>query len=164
MTNTLNALTGIDGSSNTSAKRKRARPLLVVHSGNTTIGPVASLRMLFRGLASPARPLNGGTCPVMQSISRSDTVWKPWIGTRAAGERVAEDEMAAEPVPVRRPGALALDVLMRERYWSIGAGFGRTNTGLNLPENEDIDATARKRRPTGKTTIELPPMMSSLTR
>lgn len=133
MTNTLNAFTGIDDSSNTSAKLNNARPLLVVHSGNTTMGRSASLRILLRGLASPARPLNGGTAPVKRRIVRRETVRKPWIGMRTDGGRDPV-EIVAEPVPVRRPGVLDLDVSTREESFSIGAGIGRTKIGSNLQE------------------------------
>ena len=58
------------------------------------------------------------------------------MGRRAAGGRDASEEIAAEPVPVRRPGVLGFDESMWEWYFSMRGTFGRTNIGSNLPERK----------------------------
>ena len=56
------------------------------------------------------------------------------MGTRGVGARAAGDEMAAEPVPVRRPGVRATGELARaEGSGKSEAEYtGSTKTGLNL--------------------------------
>lgn len=47
---------------------------------------------------------------------------------------MAEFEIAAEPVPVRRPGVLAVGMEVLESSWT-GSVIGRTNVGSNLGRN-----------------------------
>lgn len=56
------------------------------------------------------------------------------MGTRTTGGRDAGEEIAAEPVPVRRPGVFGFGESARGWCFSIAGTFGRTNIGLNLSE------------------------------
>ena len=123
----------------TSANRSRPRPLLVVHSGNTTTGPCArfltSSKLSYFSLSFEVWV---GILPVWAIMDQSDTTLKPrtfagGVGFRFLEANVAEFEIAAEPVPVRRPGVLAVGVggAFMESSWT-GSVIGRTNTGSNL--------------------------------
>lgn len=109
----------------TSANLSKARPLLVVHSGNTTTGPLADCLISSSDLGST--PLSEGVPPIVRIISHRVAVRKPRMLVRGRAEGV---EMFAEPVPVLRPGADVGDV--RRVAGSISSGMGRTNVGLNL--------------------------------
>ena len=76
MTNILYSVTGTVCPLKTSANRSNARPLLVVHSGNTTTGRSARRRMSSRLLDfdSP-RATGGGTHPVKFTMDNKDT-WR----------------------------------------------------------------------------------------
>jgi hypothetical protein len=54
------------------------------------------------------------------------------MGARGAGGRDAGEDIAAEPVPVRRPGVLEVGVPAREERIVTGVVTGRTKIGLNL--------------------------------
>ena len=70
-------------------------------------------------------------------MDQSETTLKPrtfaWgVGCRFLEANVAEFEIAAEPVPVRRSGVLAVGVEeVLESSWT-GSVTGRTNVGSNL--------------------------------
>ena len=70
-------------------------------------------------------------------IDQSETTLKPTTFARGVGCRFleaneAEFEIAAEPVPVRRPGVWTLDTdEVVESSWT-GSVIGRTNVGSNL--------------------------------
>jgi hypothetical protein len=108
MINTLYCLTGIGvAGSKTSAKRSSPRPLLVVHSGNTTTGLSTFLLISSKETApSDGSPYVEGVCPNEQSIFHNDTLWKPVIGVRCIVPFLLR-LIAADPVPVRRPGVLS---------------------------------------------------------
>lgn len=78
-----------------------------------------------------------GIFPVQDIIDQSETTLKPSTFARGVGCRfleanVAEFEIAAEPVPVRRPGVWMLDAEgVAESSWT-GSVTGRTNVGSNL--------------------------------
>ena len=126
----MNALTGteIEGS-NTSANRSRPLPLLVVHSGKTTTGLLDAFLMLSSDLdPSNGSPFVDGVCPSDERIFHSDTWWKPVIGIRCM-EPDLLIVMAAEPVPVRRPGTVG--VVSVWTGWGVGA-TGSMNIGSKL--------------------------------
>jgi hypothetical protein len=101
--------TGILGglSPNICANLSNARPLLVVHSGNTTTGPRALFRISSRGriaLEEEALIPNGGIHPVTESILKSDTSQNPMIRLWDCGvDAIVGNETFAEPVPVLLP-------------------------------------------------------------
>ena len=70
-------------------------------------------------------------------IDQSETTLKPRTCARGVNCRfleanVAEFEIAAEPVPVRRPVVLAVEVVdVSESSWT-GSVIGRTKVGSNL--------------------------------
>lgn len=134
MTNTLNFWTGTSIPEKTSAKRRRPLPLLVVHSGKTTTGRSALPRMFSNVVYSGMSAGEAGVAPVDAMRVRSETGLKPRILERGVGMRVEGDEIAAEPVPVRRPGVLVTGAEPREFVGSVLAGSqtGNTNIGLNL--------------------------------
>ena len=104
ITNTLNSFTGtgMEGSK-TSANRSRPRPLLVVHSGKTTTGLLAEVRMLSSDFdPSKDSPLVDGVCPREESTFQRETWWKPVIGMRCIAPSLLI-AIAAEPVPVCLP-------------------------------------------------------------
>lgn len=76
----------------------------------------------------------GGTEPVARSMVSIETGWKPMMRERAVGVRVAGEEMAAEPVPVRRPGVrvTGVEVLADGSGSSRVSHTGSTNNGSNL--------------------------------
>ena len=73
-------------------------------------------------------------------MDQSETTLKPrifaWgVGCRFLEANVAEFEIAAEPVPVLRPGVLTIWVgEVSESSWT-GSVIGRTNVGSNLDGN-----------------------------
>lgn len=139
MTKTLYLITGSLTSPNTSANRSSARPLLVVHSGNTTTGLSALLRMPSSVSAScVAADSATGSRPVAASMESSETRRKPTMGMRVEGARVDGEEMAAEPVPVRRPGVREMgeEVCVGAAGMSSVSQTGRTNIGLKLGGEE----------------------------
>jgi hypothetical protein len=131
MTKSLNFLTGILSPRKSSAKRSIPRPLLVVHSGKTTMGRSALWRISPRLLGFSAVRPYGGTCPVRCKIANSDTWRKPRIGFRSL-KALLDVDILAEPVPVRRPGVVAVGVCEASRGTSMASNMGRTNIGLNL--------------------------------
>ena len=131
-------ITGTFTPRKTSAKRSSARPLLVVHSGNTTTGRSA-LRRTSSSVSGRAdvEPAMSGRCPVESIMESRPTRRKPTMGTRCVGLRAeeAEGEMAAEPVPVRRPGVreMGVDVdLSGDVERSSVSQTGRRKIGLKL--------------------------------
>lgn len=76
--------------------------------------------------------------PVAWMIDRSDTCRKPRIWARGVDFRVLGDEMAADPVPVRRPGVLVIGLEESVGFVgrSTGEETGSTNIGLKLKVNE----------------------------
>lgn len=133
ITKTLNPLTGT-AMLNTLANRSSPLPLLVVHSGNTTIGRLAVFLISSIDEAG-ADPDVVGTCPVKLIIWSRETCLNPTIGIRVDGVRAA-CWMFAEPVPVLRPGVYAMGVADPEDDLGVeltsGEGTGRMKTGLNL--------------------------------
>ena len=103
ITNTLNLRTGTLIPENTSAKRSIPRPLLLVHSGKTTSGLSAFARIASKLENSAPCANSPGTWPVADSIDSNDAERNPNTLARGVGVRV-DEETAAEPVPVRRPG------------------------------------------------------------
>ena len=81
-----------------------------------------------------------GILPVWAIMDQSETTLKPrtfaWgVGRRFLEANVAEFEMAAEPVPVLRPGVWTARVEeVSESSWT-GSVIGRTNVGSNLHRN-----------------------------
>ena len=78
-----------------------------------------------------------GRCPVESIMESRPTRRKPTMGTRCVGLRAeeAEGEMAAEPVPVRRPGVreMGVDVdLSGDVERSSVSQTGRRKMGLKL--------------------------------
>lgn len=134
MMNTLKPETGTLTPLNTSANLSIPRPLLVVHSGKTTTGPFARLRISSNVCGALLRLAEAiGSRPVCCSIARNDASRNPTIAVRALGV-FAGDEIAAEPVPVRRPGVRAGGVEGAEdcREKASESYTGMRNTGLNL--------------------------------
>jgi len=142
MRKTLYPFTGVSLSSlKTSANRSKPRPLLVVHSGNTTTGPCARFLTCSKlSCFSLSLEVGVGILPVWVIMDQSETTLKPstfaWgIGFRFLDANVAEFEIAAEPVPVLRPGVLTGGVEeVSESSWT-GSVIGRTNVGSNLRKN-----------------------------
>jgi len=140
MRKTLYPFTGIFLSClKTSANRSKPRPLLVVHSGNTTTGPFA-LFLTSSKLSCFSLSLEVwvGILPAWVIMDQSETTLKPrifacGIGCRFLDANVAEFEIAAEPVPVLRPGfwTVGVEVEVSESSWT-GSVIGRANVGSNL--------------------------------
>lgn len=80
MMKTWNFFTGIF-SWNTSAKRSKPLPLLVVHSGKTTTGLEALRRISSSGSAAEVNQY-GGAFPVCEIIDNRETCRNPVIGIR----------------------------------------------------------------------------------
>ena len=98
-----------------------------------TIGLSALLRISSKELYSPTSVREAGTKPVAARMPIRDTLRKPKMSDRGVGVRVDGDEMAAEPVPVRRPGFTESGVEAREvTERSTGSVTGRRNIGLKL--------------------------------
>lgn len=138
----LYCLTGTLGPSpNTCANRSRARPLLVVHSGNITTGARAVFLISSRDRAcvnDGASAPKGGTLPVEESIVRRETSLKPRIGLRERGvDAVVGSETLADPVPVLRPVARAEDLVL-STFSTGGVATGRTKTGLKRNASQRI--------------------------
>ena len=132
ITNTLYPIIGTCLSVNISANLSSPRPLLVVHSGNTTIGRSTVFRISSRLLALAALS-SRGTCAVAQMMESNDTRRNPVIGIGVLTDLVEVECIAAEPVPVRLPGVFMTGIDSCE----AGSGViceltGRTKTGLNL--------------------------------
>jgi hypothetical protein len=105
MTNTLYFLTGTVSCEKTLEKRSIPRPLLVVHSGNTTMGLSAFFLISSRLVESDseARTPYGGAWPVRRNTDSSETRRNPRTGTLAL-TALPWDDIFADPVPVRLPG------------------------------------------------------------
>jgi hypothetical protein len=86
---------------NTCANLNTPLPLLVVHSGKTTIGPFDVDLTSSNDLTCPVCE-DVGIFPTYVIICRRDTEENPVIDIRLA--RDCFDEICAEPVPVLRPG------------------------------------------------------------
>ena len=147
MRNTLRPFTGVSFSCvKTFANRSKPRPLLVVHSGNTTTGPCARFLTSSKlSYFSLSLEVWRGFLPVWVIMFQSETTLNPRTFARGVGFRfleanVAEFEIAAEPVPVRRPGVWVVVVEgTSESSWT-GSVTGRTNVGSNLrrcPNRQD---------------------------
>lgn len=109
--------------------------MLVVHSGKTTIGLFASLRIVSRDVYVTCWVDVDGTAPVADIIDNRDTSLNPITLERGAGVRVEGEEIAAEPVPVRLPGVMVIGfAFLLEAVLSVltGSQTGETNTGSNL--------------------------------
>jgi hypothetical protein len=131
MTNTLNPFTGTGQYLKSSANLRRPRPLLVVHSGKTTTGRFAELRISSRLKYLPL-DASRAVPPVYMIICRRDTLRKPAIFTRRARGLVG-CEIAAEPVPVLRPVARVSRCVSCCCTGSLLTG--RTNMGSKLGSN-----------------------------
>jgi hypothetical protein len=118
----------------TSAKRSMPRPLLVVHSGNTTTGRSAPRTICSSGSAGPGPTANGGTRPAARSIVQREARRKPLSAILELGARVAGEEMAAEPVPVLRPGVLVTGAEVTAASWGRDTGSGSTKIGSKLTD------------------------------
>lgn len=68
------------------------------------------------------------------SMDRSESSRKPWIGSRLVVGRLDGVDMAADPVPVRRPGVVLLTVGFADDVSedSICDVTGRIKIGSNL--------------------------------
>lgn len=118
---------------NTFAYLNKPRPLLVVHSGKTTTGRSALLRMSSKALYDTPSCALRGTVPVADNMPRRETWRKPKTLERAAGARAEGEEIAAEPVPVRRPGVWVIGVDERDAgERSTASHTGRRKSGLKL--------------------------------
>ena len=74
-----------------------------------------------------------GRCPVDEIMESSPTRRKPVMGTRCLGALLAGVAMAAEPVPVRRPGVREMgDDFSAGRERSSVSHTGRRKIGLKL--------------------------------
>ncbi len=74
-----------------------------------------------------------GRCPVEETMDSRPTRRKPMIGTGCVGALPADVEMAAEPVPVRRPGVREMGVVFSKGgVVSSFSQTGRRNIGLKL--------------------------------
>lgn len=122
----------------TLANRSKPRPLLVVHSGNTTTGPCTRFltcsKLSYFSLSSE---IWVGILPVYVIMDQSETTLKPSTFTRGVGRRffeanVAEFEIAAEPVPVLRPGVWTVGAEEVSGSSWTGSVIGKTNVGSNL--------------------------------
>lgn len=129
ITNTLKDLAGTATPLKTSAKRNKPRPLLVVHSGNTTTGRLAFRRISSKLQTFPAALV--GTWPVTASIVPRDTCRNPVMGIFGLDARFG-DEILADPVPVLRPGVpvIGANFCVAESISSTALTAGRTNIGL----------------------------------
>ena len=108
--------------------------MLVVHSGKTTIGLLALLRIVSRELYVVCSDVVDGVVPVADMIDSRDTSLKPRTLERGVGVRAEGEEIAAEPVPVRRPGVTVIGLELRDVAFSVvgGSHTGRTKIGSNL--------------------------------
>lgn len=72
--------------------------------------------------------------PVLLSMDRSETSRKPWTGSRVTVGRLDGVDIAADPVPVRRPGVVLLTVGFIDDVSedSICGVTGRIKMGSNL--------------------------------
>lgn len=70
------------------------------------------------------------------------------MGTRGVGARAAGEEMAAEPVPVRRPGVRVIGELGVAACCacSPAALTGNTKIGLNLMKEMSISGKNKQRQ------------------
>lgn len=88
--------------------------------------------------ATPSKP-NGGSLPVEDSILSNDTSRKPIIGLRSReADGVVGREMLADPVPVRRPVILIVDLVFSSLLVVGGMAIGSTKTGLNRNASQRI--------------------------
>ena len=129
-----------------SANRSNPRPLLVVHSGNTTIGWSAWWHMcskLSNFVFESAE--YGGTCPVKFTMDNNDTLRNPSTGIRALAALFGEG-ILAEPVFVRPPvlWTVAVDFWDDNEVFSTVPQTGSTNIGLKLDRNEFRKKEKRK--------------------
>jgi len=133
MTKTWHPLAGTT-SWNTLAKRRSPRPLLVVHSGNTTTGRPADLRISLSGRTPEPFVKYGGRRPVRHIICRRETWRNPLIGIDGTAECFWGDWILAEPVPVTLPGLFVMGAEWLILFSNSGrnSGTGSTNTGLQL--------------------------------
>lgn len=131
----LNFRTGTSMPVKISGNLSNPLPLLVVHSGKTTTGRSALMRIASRleNSAFSSSTYSPGTWPVAASMESRETRRKPRTFARGVGVREEEDEIAAEPVPVLRPGVTlsgAEDFAALPR--STGAHTGKTKIGSKL--------------------------------
>ena len=136
MTKTWYPLTGTF-SWKTLAKRRSPRPLLVVHSGNTTIGRPADLRISSSECIRESFVKYGGKRPARHMICRRETWRNPLIEIGGIAECFWEDWILAEPVPVALPGLFVIETEFFRSFSSSGrnSGIGSTKTGLQLFES-----------------------------
>lgn len=108
--------------------------MLVVLSGKTTIGLFALLRIVSRELYMVCSVVVDGTAPVADIIDSRDTSLKPRTLERGVGVRAEGEEIAAEPVPVRRPGVTVIGLELLDVAFSVvgGSHTGRTKIGSSL--------------------------------
>jgi hypothetical protein len=133
MTKMLYSLIGtVDSCWKTAANLSKPRPLLVVHSGKTTSGR-STVRLMSSRDSAFAVGRKGGTEPVACIIESREMGLKPRIRERAVGVRMDGEEIAAEPVPVRRPGVRVTGLEVEDIAGeSEGSHAGNTNMGSNL--------------------------------
>ena len=133
---TPNFLVGTCSLGNIFENLNSPRPLLVVASGNTTIGLSACIWMSSNFKQDVVVAPYGGTRPVRKIISRREVMRNPRNVPR--GEACRVEVMFAEPVPVRRPGVW-LTIPSRPGVGVVtfnGSKTGRTKIGLNLPKEK----------------------------
>jgi hypothetical protein len=118
--------------SNTSANRSKPRPLLVVHSGKTTMG-LSEWRHMSSKLSGPAllSTKYGGTRPVEFTMLSNDTGENPRIEFRVFRALFGE-ETSVGSVRMRRPGLRAIGDGLGGCDDGAPSHTGRTNTGLKL--------------------------------
>jgi len=142
MTKILYPLTArvVDSCWKTAANLSRPRPLLVVHSGKTTIGRSALRLMSSSDDTVLAVGKKGGASPVAWSIDNRETGLKPRMRERAVGARTGGEEIAADPVPVRRPGVRVTGLEVEDSIAGEyrGSHAGNTNMGSNRNANHRI--------------------------
>jgi hypothetical protein len=128
MTNTLYSLAGTTSCEKTFENRSIPRPLLVVHSGNTTTGLSALFLISSRLTKSDpaARAPYGGAWPVRRIADSRETRLNPRIGTIALAA-LFRDDIFADPVPARLPGGRT-----EGRESARGSVIGSKKIGLNL--------------------------------
>lgn len=89
--------------------------------------------MLSKEANSVACVGEAGIVPEAAITENNETRLKPTTLDRAVGTRVEGDEIAADPVPVRRPGVLAIGDETRVVESGLAESqTGNTNIGSNL--------------------------------
>ena len=130
------SLTGTCIPLKTLANRNRPLPLLVVPSGNISNG-LPLLLALFCKLSRVIIDSSGrsstvnGASPVHLINWKSEISLKPTMSTRGVS-LLEGTEIAAEPVPVLRPGRTGEGITEEVGAFGIFDAIGRVKIGLNL--------------------------------